>query len=86
MTNAGSAPPFAGSHSTSTASYSILNSRFLYNSNLSTMVTTEEGWHTLDDGSKLYTKTWKVRNAPHQLSFPATKPPEQSLTMFLAQG
>jgi len=50
------------------------------------MVTTEEGWHTLDDGSKLYTKTWKVRNAPHQLSFPATKPPEQSLTMFLAQG
>ena len=21
---------------------------------------TEEGWHQLDDGKKLYTKTWKV--------------------------
>ena len=27
------------------------------------MTTTEEGWHTLDDGAKLYTKTWKVRYA-----------------------
>ncbi|KAI9874309.1 MAG: hypothetical protein M1830_009896 [Pleopsidium flavum] len=25
------------------------------------MTTTEEGWHTLEDGTKLYTKTWKPR-------------------------
>ncbi|KAF2271143.1 alpha/beta-hydrolase [Lojkania enalia] len=24
------------------------------------MVTTEEGWHTVEDGTKLYTKTWKT--------------------------
>jgi len=24
-------------------------------------VQTEEGWHTVEDGTKLYTKTWKVR-------------------------
>jgi hypothetical protein len=23
-------------------------------------IQTEEGWHTLEDGHKLYTKTWKV--------------------------
>lgn len=22
---------------------------------------TQEGWHTVEDGTKLYTKTWKVR-------------------------
>lgn len=27
-------------------------------------VTTEEGWHTLTDGFKLYTKTWKPASAP----------------------
>ena len=29
---------------------------------------TEEGWHTLSDGHKVYTKTWKVRGLP-QASF-----------------
>lgn len=28
----------------------------------STSYTTEEGTHTLADGTQLYTKTWKVRN------------------------
>lgn len=25
------------------------------------MMSVEEGWHTVEDGKKLYTKTWKVR-------------------------
>ncbi|WEW57657.1 lysophospholipase [Emydomyces testavorans] len=28
------------------------------------MATTEEGWHTLPDGTKLYTKTWKTDGPP----------------------
>ena len=25
---------------------------------------TEEGWHVTEDGTRLYTKTWKVGDAP----------------------
>lgn len=31
-------------------------------------VRTEENWHTLDDGEKIYTKTWKVRARSHNTS------------------
>ena len=41
-------------------------------------IQTEEGWHTVADGTKLYTKTWKVFNPTIillldlQLTFPAS--------------
>jgi len=39
------------------------------------MATTEEGWHTLEDGTKLYTKTWKVcASDSQQLAFVNANP------------
>jgi hypothetical protein len=29
---------------------------------------TEEGWHTVEDGKKLYTKTWKVLRRPTRVT------------------
>lgn len=52
------------------------------------MAVTEEGWHTTDDGQKLYTKTWKVMSntiieSKHMLTLYQTDGPAKARIVFV---